>query len=73
MTRNKAYKNMRVLLRPSDMRRLSELRDALQRMEELGAPLVNDSEAVRRAIGLAHGLVMAKGMSQGLGKDSSAP
>lgn len=68
MARNKMYRNMRVLLRPGDMRLLSELRDGLQKLEGPGAPVVNDSDAVRKAIGLAHGLIAGGGMRRGPSK-----
>lgn len=56
MARNKTYRNMRVLLRPSDMQRLAELRDRLQRAEPGRA--ITDSEVVRKAIGIANGFVL---------------
>jgi hypothetical protein len=53
-SKNKTYRNMRVLMRPSDVVVIAELRGKLQQLEPGKA--ITDSDVIRKAIRIANSL-----------------
>ncbi len=54
---------MRVLLKSSDMQTLAALRDKLQKLDPTRA--ITDSDVVRKAIGIAYGIVSVEETQRG--------
>ena len=55
MARDNGYRNVRLLLDPSDIDQLAELRSKLQKLEPMRA--ITDSGALRKALRIANGLL----------------